>query len=82
MDYQPYLSVVAAHPMGAAALACMGYALSLIVYRLWFSPLSKFPGPMLAAITGFYEIYFDAILHGKYTFEIQRMHKKYGLCPF
>ncbi|QKX57661.1 uncharacterized protein TRUGW13939_04779 [Talaromyces rugulosus] len=50
----------------------------LIVYRLWLSPLAKFPGPKLAAATAWYEFYFDAICHGKYTFVIARMHKEYG----
>lgn len=76
MESVPFL---AAHPLWAAALACTAYVLGLIAYRLWLSPLAKFPGPKLAALTGWYEIYFDAVLHGKYTFEIGRMHKKYGL---
>lgn len=49
-----------------------------IVHRLYFHPLSKFPGPKLAALTEWYESYWDIIKHGQYTFEIGRMHEKYG----
>ncbi|KAJ9223542.1 hypothetical protein DTO271D3_1622 [Paecilomyces variotii] len=72
--FQPLLS----HPIWTAVIAYTLYAVGLVIYRLWFSPLAKFPGPKLAAMTAWYEFYYDAILHGKYTFEIARMHKKYG----
>jgi hypothetical protein len=48
------------------------------VYRLFFSPLAKFPGPKLAAATGLYETYFNLVKNGKYVFEIERLHKVYG----
>nr|A0A1B4XBH0.1 RecName: Full=Cytochrome P450 monooxygenase sdnE; AltName: Full=Sordarin/hypoxysordarin biosynthesis cluster protein E [Sordaria araneosa]BAV32149.1 cytochrome P450 monooxygenase [Sordaria araneosa] len=54
------------------------YLLGLIIYRLYFSPLAKFPGPKLAACSKWYEFYYDVILRGQFTFQIQRMHQKYG----
>lgn len=66
------------HYLCGAACAYALYAIGLVVYRLWLSPLAKFPGPGLAAATAWYEFYYDAICHGKYTFEIGRMHKEYG----
>ncbi|KAL2870373.1 cytochrome P450 [Aspergillus lucknowensis] len=54
------------------------YLLALVVYRLWLSPLAKFPGPKLAAATLWYETYYDAFCWGQYTFEIAKMHEKYG----
>ncbi|KAI1498012.1 cytochrome P450 [Biscogniauxia marginata] len=50
----------------------------LVIYRLYLSPLAKFPGPKLAAATSWYEFYYDCWLNGKYIFEIENMHKKYG----
>ncbi|RYP27099.1 hypothetical protein DL767_007796 [Monosporascus sp. MG133] len=51
---------------------------SLAIYRLFFHPLAKFPGPKLAAITRYVEAYYDVVCGGQYTFKIAEMHKKYG----
>lgn len=65
--------------VAAGALAAL-YMLGLVVYRLYFTPLAKFPGPKLAAISKWYEFYYDVVLRGQFTFQIQRMHQKYGKC--
>lgn len=48
------------------------------VYRLYFHPLRKFPGPNLAAATSAYEFYFNAWKGGKFIWEIERLHEIYG----
>ena len=48
------------------------------VYRLYLHPLSKIPGPRIAAITSGYEFYYDVLRHGMYIWEIEKMHEKYG----
>ncbi|KAF9875050.1 hypothetical protein CkaCkLH20_07316 [Colletotrichum karsti] len=58
-------------------LACL-YGLSLVAYRLFFSPLRKFPGPKLAAATFWYEFYYDVYLGGQYSFQIGKLHERYG----
>ena len=50
-----------------------------VVYRLFFHPLAKFPGPKLAALTVYFEFYHDGVRGGQYTFEIAKMHEKYGM---
>lgn len=52
--------------------------LTVAFYRLFLHPLAKFPGPKLAAVTRYYEAYYDVILGGQYTFQIAKMHEKYG----
>ncbi|KAJ9363700.1 hypothetical protein DTO280E4_2290 [Paecilomyces variotii] len=48
------------------------------IRRLFFHPLSHIPGPRLAALTWWYEFYYDVILPGKYIFKIQELHGEYG----
>ena len=54
------------------------YVVLLYLYRLTLHPLAKFPGPKLAAISNWYEFYYDVMLHGKFTEHIQKLHKQYG----
>lgn len=54
------------------------YSVGLAFHRLFLSPLAAFPGPKIAALTGFYEFYYDFFKGGKYIFEIEKMHEVYG----
>lgn len=57
----------------------MAYNIVMIIYRLYFHKLSRFPGPRLAAATGLYEIYFSAWGPGIFEYEIDNMHRKFGM---
>lgn len=59
-------------------VAGVSYCICLAVYRLFLSPLAKFPGPSLAALTLWYEFYYDVVKRGKYIWEIEKMHQQYG----
>lgn len=59
-------------------IVLLGRCVFIFFYRLYLSPLAKFPGPKIAAATGWYEFYYDYWLSGQYIFEIERMHQKYG----
>ena len=60
-------------------LVLISYSSSLVIYRLFFHPLAAFPGPKLAAVTGYYEAYYDVIEGGQYTFKIADLHQKLGI---
>ncbi|EAQ93230.1 hypothetical protein CHGG_01465 [Chaetomium globosum CBS 148.51] len=54
------------------------YYLTLGFYRLFLHPLARFPGPKLAAVSRWYEGYYDLIKVGQYTRKIKELHKQYG----
>jgi tryprostatin B 6-hydroxylase len=60
------------------ALYLGGLALSLVVYRLFFNPLNKFPGPYIARLTKLYFVYINAQsgLRGHHV--LDKLHKQYG----
>lgn len=62
----------------ALGLGFLAYILLRSVYRLYFHPLRKIPGPKLAAITHGYEFYYNVIKRGMYVWEIERLHQIYG----
>ena len=65
-------------PFGLLALFAVLYTIFLIVSRLFLSPVAKVPGPKLAALSFWYEFYYDVILRGRYSWKIAQLHEKYG----
>jgi hypothetical protein len=64
---------------GPMALVALGastviYVLGLVIYRRWFHPLAKVPGPFWASVTTFYQSSYNR----KYYLRIEEMHKQYG----
>ncbi|KAI8631419.1 isotrichodermin C-15 hydroxylase [Xylariaceae sp. FL1651] len=60
---------------GAAALGVI-YAIGLAIYRVFFHPLAKYPGPVLAKITDAHQLYHA--WKGDRHLEFWRMHERYG----
>lgn len=58
-------------------LACL-CIVGVAIFRLFLHPLSGFPGPKLAALTTWYEGYYDVVKKGRFTFHLETLHKKYG----
>ena len=72
------LGVVSEHYLTIPAALFVAYNLVLVTYRLVFSPLARFPGPKIAAATGYYEFYHDYFRKGQYVKVIKSLHEKYG----
>ena len=64
--------------LGLGSGLILVFVASLTLYRLALSPLARIPGPKLAGLTSWYEIYYDIIQPGQYVWKIKDMHKKYG----
>ena len=54
------------------------YLVTGAIYRLYFSPIARYPGPKIAALTFWYEFYYDVLCKGRYTWRIEELHRKYG----
>lgn len=60
------------------AICILIYVTLVVIYRVWLSPLAKFPGPRLAAATGLYEAYFQLLKGATFTWHIDHLHEIYG----
>ncbi len=54
----------------------------LLVYRLYLHPLKAFPGPRLAAVTDYYQGYFEVWKNGMFVQHLDKLHEVYGLDVF
>lgn len=48
------------------------------ITRLYFHPLSAFPGPPIAAVTGLYKAYIDVVARSSFVHKLERLHAIYG----
>lgn len=69
-------SLVQLYWVGATGLLL--YVVLGAIRRLYFSPLSRFPGPKLAALSLWNEFYWDVVKRGTFIWRIEDMHRKYG----
>lgn len=74
IDFSP----IQAHPYLTIFSLLSTYLVLLTLYRLFLHPLAHIPGPKLAAITQWFEFYYDVLLVGQYQNQFMRWHEKYG----
>ena len=53
-------------------------SLAVAGYRWLLHPLAGVPGPKLAALSTFYEIYYDLVLKGQLPWQLKKLHEQYG----
>lgn len=58
--------------------AFAAYVAAGAIYRLYISPLAKFPGPKIAALTYWHEFHYDLVKGGRFQGRIAEMHEQYG----
>ncbi|KAG7094568.1 hypothetical protein E1B28_005396 [Marasmius oreades] len=51
---------------------------TLVVYRWFFHPLRKFPGPWLASVTKYYRGYYEIFRDGGWLDQLEVLHQRYG----
>jgi hypothetical protein len=78
------LPAIHSQPWGSLPIILVVLAVAYAVYgaiwRLYFSPVAKFPGPWFARLTFWNELYYDFWLGGRYTWKFAEYHERYGKC--
>ncbi|KAL4945563.1 hypothetical protein BDV06DRAFT_184518 [Aspergillus oleicola] len=62
--------------VGAAGAALFLWIASVCIYRLYFHPLAKYPGPLLARLTTLYGAYHG--WKGDFSTKLYELHERYG----
>lgn len=62
----------------AGGAACLCFLVFGTIYRLYWSPLASIPGPKLAALTGYYELYYDLFQGARFPWKLLQLHDRYG----
>ncbi|KAI0147622.1 cytochrome P450 [Xylariaceae sp. FL1272] len=65
-------------PIEILILISSCYLTYLALSRCFLSPLAKVPGPLLAALTYWFECYYDVFKPAQYVFKIKALHEIYG----
>ncbi|PGH03342.1 hypothetical protein AJ80_08702 [Polytolypa hystricis UAMH7299] len=65
-------------PVRTLLLAYGALIIGRSVYRIWFHPLARFPGPLLAKVTWYWEGYKELVERVSMAHELVELHKKYG----
>ena len=62
-------------------LLVVSLGVTLAVRQVFYHPLSKFPGPWLAALTPLYKTYYEVFRGGELLRRIQELHNMHGEWP-
>lgn len=69
--------------LGTSATVCLVVSLALAsvvqaIKRLYFHPLARYPGPLLAASSMWYKTYYDIVMDGGWAEHLEHLHSVYG----
>lgn len=67
------------HNAAYAALILLAWLSGTVVYRLFFHPLAKVPGPSWAAVSRLYLLYYNSMKNGTLYLQIEKLHEIYGI---
>jgi hypothetical protein len=73
-------SLTATSVIQLLAITFTVWSIAVGIYRVFFHPLAKLPGPKLAGLTYLYRFKYNVLDHGKFYLQIEKLHQKYGSC--
>ncbi len=62
----------------SAVLAVVISTVIVVLKRLVFHPLARFPGPKVAAVTWWYMTYYEVFMDGAFVEHLEELHELYG----
>lgn len=77
MMENPFLPIVSFVKEILVAISFV-YFVALVSYRLCLHPLSKYPGPKLAAVSCLYRAYHQTWRDGRLVEQLTHLHEVYG----
>ncbi|KAL8769010.1 MAG: hypothetical protein Q9209_004927 [Squamulea sp. 1 TL-2023] len=73
-----FCEMLLAHPWLTLSTTILFYQITRAIYRITYHPLAHFSGPKVAAISRWYEIYYELLLGGRFAQQIEKLHQQYG----
>lgn len=58
--------------------SALTYSAVQATWRVFFHPLTKFPGPLLAATSYWYRAYYDIVKDGGWSAHLEELHDVHG----
>ncbi|KAF2171562.1 hypothetical protein M409DRAFT_18674 [Zasmidium cellare ATCC 36951] len=71
---QSFTGLLLAYKWHVLVAAISSYIASICIYRRFFHPLARIPGPFLPAVTKLYQTSY----HCRFYLQIEKLHKQYG----
>ena len=62
-------------------IALLTWIVQRTIYRLYFHPLAKFPGPVAAAATTQWKAYIEVLLQKSFCHVLKDLHDQHGEAP-
>ncbi|KAF4461590.1 Trichodiene oxygenase [Fusarium albosuccineum] len=75
---ESYLSLYGPAVGAYLSILFISYKIITYIQRLYFHPLSRFPGPKICAASRIYEFYWDSVQHGRFWAKLPDVHRQYG----
>ncbi|KAJ3546644.1 hypothetical protein NM208_g1901 [Fusarium decemcellulare] len=75
---ESYLSLYGPAVGAYLSIFFISYKIITYIQRLYFHPLSRFPGPKICAASRIYEFYWDSVQHGRFWAKLPDLHRQYG----
>lgn len=65
-----------------AFATAVAYVVYIFVFNVFFHPLAKYPGPLVARATIYWKAYTECIANRSFCHVLAELHEQYGRTPY